>query len=202
MERVQHSHAEIDGELQPRLTRSGLDPLLLLEQEDAKAVEAGVLERESIFGFVHAEAARAAGAGGEKDIAVDDVLARHSLLFQALKVLDQVSDGEIRGIALAVISELLAGLERGHVRSGDDLAFISAAFENGLDESFMLPRQTAEQDGDVVTLLGAEGPLHRFLEVLKLHQSCLNHQPRALGAKSLENIGFACGRHIDSLLAC
>ena len=55
----------------------------LLEQQHAEAVEAGVAQRQAVLGFVHAEAARAAGARGEEDVAVDDFLLGQPLLFQA-----------------------------------------------------------------------------------------------------------------------
>ena len=41
----------------------------LLEEHDAEAVEAGVAQRLAVLGDVHAEAARAARAGGEEDVA-------------------------------------------------------------------------------------------------------------------------------------
>ena len=52
----------------------------LLEEHDAEAVEAGVAERLAVLGDVHAEAARAAGAGREEDVVLDDVLGRHAVL--------------------------------------------------------------------------------------------------------------------------
>ena len=55
-----------------------LEAALLLEQQDAEAVEAGVAQRLAVLGDVHAEAARAAGAGGEEHVVLDDVLDRHA----------------------------------------------------------------------------------------------------------------------------
>ena len=54
-------------------------PPRLLEQQHAETVEARVAQRQAILGFVHAEAARAAGAGGEEDVAVDDFLLGQAL---------------------------------------------------------------------------------------------------------------------------
>ena len=97
---------------------AALMPSLSLEEQHAEAVEAGILQREAIFGFVHAEAARAARSGGEEDVVVEDVLARHALLFERLQVLHQVADGEVGRIALAVVAELLAELEAGTSGTG------------------------------------------------------------------------------------
>ena len=52
----------------------------LLEEHDAEAVEAGVAERLAVLGDVHAEAARAARAGREEDVLLDDLLRRHAVL--------------------------------------------------------------------------------------------------------------------------
>ena len=68
----------------PGFARRRLDAVVLLEQQDAESVEAGVLQREAILGFVHAEAARPAGASGEEDVVIDDFLARNPLASQAL----------------------------------------------------------------------------------------------------------------------
>ena len=57
---VQHAESEVDGELQSRLARGGLDSIAVLKQQHAEAIEAGVLEREAILRLIHAEAARTA----------------------------------------------------------------------------------------------------------------------------------------------
>ena len=111
VQRIQHAHAEIDGELQPWLAAGGLDAVASLKQQHAEAVEAGILQRKAILRLIHAEAARAAGAGGEEDVVVEDLLAGHAFLLQQLQIPHQIADGEISRIALAVVAELLAGLE-------------------------------------------------------------------------------------------
>ena len=60
MHGVEHAEAEVDGELQARLAGRGLDAVAVFKQQHAETVEAGVLQREAILGFVHAEAARTA----------------------------------------------------------------------------------------------------------------------------------------------
>ena len=108
---IQHAEAEIDGELQSGLARGGLDSVAVLEQQDAEAVEAGILQRETIFGLVHAEAAGTARAGGKEDVVVQNLLAWHAFFLQELQILHQIADGEVGRIALAVVAEFLAGLE-------------------------------------------------------------------------------------------
>src|SRR5262249_42078682 len=73
--------------------------------------------------------------------------------------------GKVRRIALPVVAILLAKLEGGDIRHGQDLALVAAALEDRLDDALMLPCQSTEQNGDLAALLGAERPLHRTLEV-------------------------------------
>ncbi len=180
VERVEHAHAEVDGELQSRLAAGCLDAVGLLEEQYAEAIEAGILQREAVFGLVHAEAAGSAGAGGEEDVVVDDLLAGLSLLLQILQVAHQVADGEVGGIALAVVAVLFAGLEVGDYWRGDVLATVAAAVEDGLDHFFVLPGKSPEEDRDVIALRTSEGALHRFLELAHARQSGLRPQARSL----------------------
>lgn len=86
VQRIEHAHSEIDRELQPRLATCRLDPVRLLEEENAEPVEARILQGEAIFSLIHAEPAGAAGARSEEYIVVDDLLARQPLLFEALQI--------------------------------------------------------------------------------------------------------------------
>ena len=165
IERIEHAHAEVHRELQPGFARGRLHAVILLEQQHAEAVEARILQSQAIFRLVHAEAARTTGAGGEEDVVVDDLLLGHAAGFQALQVLHQVADREVRRIALPVVAVFLAQLEGRHVRHRQDLAAIAAAFEHGLDHLFVLPRQAAEKNGDLAALLRGEGTFDRTLEV-------------------------------------
>ena len=85
---------------------------------------------------------------------------------QRLQVLHQVADGEVRGIALAVVAVFLAQLEGRDVGYRHDLAAIAAAFEDRLDDAFVLPGEAAEEDGHLAALFGAEGALRGTLEVM------------------------------------
>ena len=86
-----------------------LEAALLLEQQHAEALEAGVAQRLAVLGDVGAEAAGAAGAGGHEHVVLDDVLDRDLLLVaQPGQVLHQVADGEVGRVALPAVAELLA----------------------------------------------------------------------------------------------
>src|SRR5205085_8937485 len=117
---------------------------------------------------VHAEAAGAAGAGGEEDVTIDDFLLRYTLLFQALQVLHQVAHGEISGIALAVVAVLLSGLEGAYIGRGDSFGAIAQTFERAVHQLLVLPGQTAEQQRGIRTLIRGKGLLDRSLEMVGL----------------------------------
>ena len=181
---VQHAHAEIDGELQSRFAGCGLDPFLLLEQQDAEAVEAGVLQREAVLGFVHAEAAGAAGAGGEEDVIIRRCRRGDMPCFlQALQILHQVADREVSRVALAVVAELLSELEGVHIGRGHHVALVSRALEDGLNHLLVLPGKPAEQDRDFVALLGREGPFDRLTEMVYLYEAGVLAQAHSLGCQ-------------------
>ncbi len=182
VQRVEHAHAEVHGKLQPGFARGRLHAVVLLEQQHAEAVEACVLQGQAVLGLIHAEAARATGAGGEEDVIVDDLLLGHAAGFQALQILHQIAHREVRRIALPVVAVFLAELEGRDIRHRQDLAAIAAAFENGLDDLLMLPRQAAEKNGDLAALLRGEGTLDRTLEVADRAAVEAHHagQPRAL----------------------
>jgi hypothetical protein len=73
--RIQHAEAEIDREFQSRLAGGSLDPVAILEEQHAEAVEPGILQREAVLSLIHAKAARAARAGREENVIVEDLLA-------------------------------------------------------------------------------------------------------------------------------
>ena len=129
-----------------------VQPARLLEQQHAEAVEARVAQRQAILGFVHAEAAGSAGAGGEEDVAVDDFLLGQALLFQGLRKLHEVADGEVGGIALAVVAVFLAQLKRLLVGHRDRLAPVAKAFQRTMDQLLVLPGEAAEEDGGLIAL--------------------------------------------------
>ena len=120
---------------------------LLLEQEHAETVEAGVAQGLSVLGHVGAEAARAAGAGGDEEVAVDDVVLRHApLVPHVLQDLHQVADGEVGGVALAAVAKLLAHGEGGVVGGVDGLDFVPDAAQRRGDEHVVGHGQAAHQD--------------------------------------------------------
>ncbi len=79
VERVEDAEEEVEVHLQAGFGVGLVQAARLLEQQHAEPVETRVAQRQAVLGFVHAEAARAAGAGGEEDVAVDDFLLGQAL---------------------------------------------------------------------------------------------------------------------------
>ena len=187
VQRVEHAESEVDGELQPRLAGSGLQPVAVVEQQHAEAVEARIFQREAILGFVHAEAARPAGARGKEDVVIENVLARHARLLERLEILHQVADREIGRIALPVVAVLLAQLETGHVRHGHALAVVAGAQENGANQLLMLPREPAKKNRDAAALLGRKRALDGLVKMLRWLQPRQLPQPQPFRGQTLGN---------------
>jgi hypothetical protein len=78
------------------------------------------------------------------------------LLAQAVEVLHQVADGEVRRVALAAVAVLAAVLERVGIRhvEGEDL--VADAAERRLDEQVVRHRQAGDQDRGVLALVARE----------------------------------------------
>ena len=74
VQRVQDAEEEVEVHLQAGFGVGLREAARLLEQQHAEAVEPGVAQRQAVFRLVHAEAAGTAGAGGEEDVPVDDLL--------------------------------------------------------------------------------------------------------------------------------
>src|SRR5664279_4203179 len=129
VEGIEHAHAKVHRELQPGFARGCLHAVVLLEQQYAETAETGVLQRQAVLRLVHSKAAWTARAGGKEDMVVDDLFFRHPPRFQALEVLHEIADSEVRGVALTVVAVFLAELERRHIRHRQDLAAISAALK-------------------------------------------------------------------------
>ena len=155
-------------ELQSRLSRRRIDPVVLLEEQDAESVEAGVLHAEPIFRLVHAETARSARASRKEDVVVDDILARESLGFEALQVFDQVPDHEIGRIALTVVAELFPELESSDVRRRQQLNLVAGRLKHRSNQPLVLPGQAAKEDRDAVALGRRERPFNRTMKVRAL----------------------------------
>ena len=79
VQRVQDGQEEVEVHLQAGFGLGLVQAAALLEQQHAEFVEARVAQRQPVLGFVHAEAAGAAGAGGEEDVAVADLLLGQAL---------------------------------------------------------------------------------------------------------------------------
>src|ERR1700722_2658337 len=185
MHGIQHPEAEVNCEFQAGLAGGGLNPVAVFKQQNAKTVEAGVLQREPIFRLVHAKAAWTAGTRGEEDEVVQDIFPRHPFLFQKLKVLHEIAHGEVSRITLTVVAELLAGLEGRDVGNRKLLAAVATSLKHSTDQVLMLPGKTAKQNRDVITLLGCERPLNRTVKMCGLVQTSDLAEPVALGLQAL-----------------
>ena len=185
MHGVEHAEAEINGELQSRLARGGLDAIAVFEQQDAEAIEARILQREAIFSFVHAEAAGTARTCSKEDVIVQNLLTRKAFFLQELQILHQIADREIRRIALAVVPEFLARLEGGDVGHRQLLAAVSTSLEHRADQVLVLPCKAAKQNGDLAALVGGKGPLDRAVEVGGLVKSGNLAQAHAFSFQAL-----------------
>src|ERR1022692_4341446 len=85
---------------------------------------------------------------------------------QALEVLHQIANREVRGIALAVVAIFLAQLKRRDVGHRQNLAVISAALKHRLDHALVFPGQAAEKNGYLVAFFRGEGLLGRATKVM------------------------------------
>ncbi len=83
-----------------------------------------------------------------------------------MEILDEITDGEISGVALPVIAVLLAKLKSRHICYGKDFTPIATSFEDGLDHFFVLPCEAAKKDRNLLTFVGCKRTLHRFREML------------------------------------
>ena len=144
----------------------------MLEQQHSETVKTGVAQCQTILGFVHAKAARTAGAGGKEYVAVNNLLLGHALLFKALQVLDHIAHGEVGGIALAVVAEFFAELESVHIGRGNHFGLIAQAFQRAVYQLLVLPRQATEKQRGLAALFLGEHLLLRLLEVVNF---LLNH---------------------------
>src|SRR2546425_4073543 len=88
-----------------------------------------------------------------------------------LEVLHQVSNSKICRVALAVVAVLFASLKGGDVGHRQFLAAVAAALEDGANQVFVLPSETAEQDRNFIAFLCSKRPLDGPMKVLGLIES-------------------------------
>ena len=190
--RVELAHAEVGGEFQAGITGHSIDTMVLLEKQDSKLSEPRILQRHSILGLVGAEAARPAGSRSNKNVIGNDFLAGKTSCFLRPQELDEVADGEVSRIALAVVAILLAGLEGGHVGVRQPLEAIAAAAKHGFNEALVFPGKASEKNGDAVAFFRGEGPLQGAVEVLDgfLDQPRSLLQPRPLRQHAASDLFF------------
>ena len=86
----EHAQSKIDGVLQSRRGDFLPDPLVLLETEYAKPIESCVLQRQPVFGCIHAEPARPTGPRREVQVTIDNFGPGDAFGFQIPEILDEV----------------------------------------------------------------------------------------------------------------
>ena len=136
---IEHAQAEVDREFESGFAGSRLQAVAIVEQKHAEAVKARILQRKAVFGFVHAEPARAAGARGKEHVIIENFLARLARSFEGLQVLHEVADGEVGRIALAVVAILFPELETGDIGHRHAFTVVTRAEKYGADQLFVLP---------------------------------------------------------------
>ena len=137
-----------------------LGPPCCWNSRDPEALEAGVTHRLAEFARIDAEPARTAGACGQEDVTVEDLLRRQPLFIaKLLKALHKVAHRKIGGIALAPIAEFLPEAESLLRRNFKRFGLVSQTAETRRDDQIMRAAQTAKQDRRGLPL----GPLERAL---------------------------------------
>ena len=102
-----------------------------------------------------------------------------------MEILHQVSDGEIRRIALAVVAIFLAGLKSGNIRHRELFARVAAALEDRTNQILVLPGEAAKQDCRMRSLVRGKRPLYGTMEMFGLIEASNLAQARTLGFQTL-----------------
>ena len=184
---IQNPEEEVEIHFQPSLGFRLVQASALLKEQHSEPVETGIPQGQPVLGLIHPEAAGPAGARREKDIAVDNFLLAHALLFHALDVFDKIANGEVSWVTLAVVAVLLAKLERLLVGNGHSLAFVTQAFQSPVNKLFVLPGETTEKYRGPVTLGFRKGVLDGPVKLLGLAllKTCFLFQSPALILQAL-----------------
>ncbi len=130
--------------------------VVLIEPEDAESVETRLAQSFTVLGRVHAEAAWAAGAGCNKGMLTQNLLARQPVFFELLKVPDQGSGRVISRIALAAIAIFLADLERFIVGYRHWQHPVTESATGGAQELIVPAGHSRQPDRGRLTLLSRE----------------------------------------------
>ena len=132
---------------------------------------------------------------------VDDLVFRHSPRFQALEILHEIADSEVRGVALAVVAVLFASLESTHVGRGHRTGLVAEAFERAMHQLFVLPGEAAEKQRGGGALAGGERLLDWPFKVVPLVfvEARFLFQTRAFFRKSLLNRIFDGGADLHEI---
>src|SRR5262249_5286794 len=145
--------------------------------------------------------ARAAGASGEEDIILDDVLPRNTFRLQELEILHQIAHGEICWITLTVVAILLAQLESSNIGNRQNLAAIAAALEDSTNQRLMFPGESAEKYRYLMPLFRSKRAFDRTGKVgRRIFESHVARQTVTLCGDATANLFFNTGRTIGQIL--
>ena len=75
------------------------------------------------------------------------------------------------------------------------ITLVAAAVEHGLDHLFVLPRETAEEDGHIIPFWSGERALYWFFELAHAGQPGLRSETRPFGVDTGLNLYFEVGLH-------
>jgi hypothetical protein len=158
-ERLEQRDEELGREVESGIFASRLtQTTLLLKQQHAEAVEAGIAQGFSVLGDIGTETARPTGAGGEEHTRADDLLDRHPLAIAKVdQMLHEVANREVGRIALRAIAEFFAVTQRFVIRDVERLHVVAKARQRGPHELIVRQRQPPEQDGRMRALRTREG---------------------------------------------
>ncbi len=161
VEGVDHAEEEVQICFEARLLPGALvEAVVSSEQDDPKAVEPRMTQGEPILGLVHAESAGSARPCGHEDVPGDDVLAAQAGRLKILDVLHQVSHGEVRGIAQAVVPVFFRALVTCERDVGEGPRPIAEALQDSFHQPVVSGRQPAKQ--------------HRGVRSLRIEERVLN----------------------------
>ena len=148
--------ADEEVDLQAVAASVALVEAVLRHQEQTERFESDVAQRQLVALVILAETARAAGAGGQINVAPGDFI-RADVRSPGVEEGREVAGGEAGGTALTDIGELAPEVQVLACCRREALRAIPGVLEHRLDDALDAPVQAAEQDRDVRTFGPREG---------------------------------------------
>src|SRR5271165_6373003 len=138
-----------------------MNAAILRKRENPKSFEPSRCQCGTELRLVHAEAAGTSAGCGEINILLHDVSGTESRLLKAVQVPEQIAYSEINRIAQAARAILLRHLVGGAIGFRQPLASVSGTGEQTFDQTLVLPRKTAEEDGYRAAFFRSKGKFLR-----------------------------------------